>query len=473
MTSGFAPRPPFAGSALDPRVGTRVAPRASDHAVAGMGTLCLKAFLVAQFLSLTRLFFSTQLGDGITFYASLAGLLSVALLIPAVAAYGMRAGSPFGTLVRGGRMWAVGVVGLSAVLSLYGWIGKGYAAAPVAHDLAPYLVIVAAAVLGSLRKAWEDIDRLLLVLFVVGLLVNAIGMTEMSRVVTEVDSEDRAGIGIVAYRTQGVLAFWPLLFLTARLRTPARALLAFLGVFFVLAQQILFQKRAPTARVAVFVLVFLVVLPRLTRGVPARAEWRSRLLFLGTGVLAVVIAVSVAPWLFAGQLAGLLQRWSGQAYAGGAAGMLTTENERFYESAVFLKGMRAEDLALGRGFGGYFKPNVSWWGIWLEDVGEFGRRQLHVGALMPLFKGGLPLVVVYYSGLALALLRGFCARRDPVAGAMFFVLLVHALFLVQESWFLMSVSFDLVLVGLCMGYLLSRETLPRRAAPPALQGAQP
>ena len=29
--------------------------------------------------------------------------------------------------------------------------------------------------------------------------------------------------------------------------------------------------------------------------------------------------------------------------------------------------------------------------------------------------------------------------------------------LLQESWFIMSVSFDLVMVGLCMGHLLSRE----------------
>jgi hypothetical protein len=433
--------------------------KASEAVVLAIGKLCLKGFLLAQFLSLTRLFFSTKLGDGVTTVASLAGLLSVGLLAPAVLIYGMQRGSLLGTLVPGARMWVGVLLVLCAGLSLYGWFLRGYAAAPVAHDLAPYLVVASFVVLGSQKEVWEDLDGLLLGLFVVGLVINAIGMTEMTRVVSEADSEDRAGIGIVAYRTQGVLAFWPLLFLLARLHRPLRALLAFAGVFFVLAQQILFQKRAPTAKVALYMLAFLLVLPHMTRGIPRRTEGRSRMLFFLTGASVASVAISLAPWLFAGQWAGLMQRMSGEAYQGGAAAMLTTENERFYESAVFLQTLKAEDVVFGRGFGGYFKPNVSWWGVFLDDVGEFGRRQLHVGALMPLFKGGVPLTVVYYSGLLLALLRGIRARRNPVAGAMLIVLLTHSLFLLQESWFVMSISFDMVMVGLIMGHFLSRDAL--------------
>ena len=36
-------------------------------------------------------------------------------------------------------------------------------------------------------------------------------------------------------------------------------------------------------------------------------------------------------------------------------------------------------------------------------------------------------------------------------------MLLHAVFLLQEGWFVMSMSFDLAMVGLCMGHLLSRE----------------
>jgi hypothetical protein len=48
--------------------------------------------------------------------------------------------------------------------------------------------------------------------------------------------------------------------------------------------------------------------------------------------------------------------------------------------------------------------------------------------------------------------------------------LIQALFLLQEGFFIMSVSFDLVMVGLCMGHLLSSRREPALRAAPALRG---
>jgi hypothetical protein len=101
----------------------------------------------------------------------------------------------------------------------------------------------------------------------------------------------------------------------------------------------------------------------------------------------------------------------------------------------------------------------------MDDVHAVARRQLHVGGLMPFFKGGLALSLVYYAGLALALRRGSRFLREPLSAAAFFVVLLHALFLIQEGWFTMSVSFDLVMVGLCMGHLLSQERHRRPRGP--------
>jgi hypothetical protein len=229
-------------------------------------------------------------------------------------------------------------------------------------------------------------------------------------------------------------------------------------VFLVFAQQILFQKRGPTVRVLLYVLVFLLVLPRLLRRERRARRRRGGLAtFAGAGAVALAVALSVSPWLIKGQLAGLLHRLSGQAYSGGAAGMLTFENERFFEASMFLRSLEPQELVLGRGFGGYFIPDTAGWGVYLDDVGSVARRQLHVGALMPFFKGGLALGLAYYAGLALALSRGRRFLGQPVAAACFFVVLLHALFLLQEGWFIMSCCFDLVMVGLAMGHLLSRE----------------
>jgi hypothetical protein len=438
----------------------RIAPmalRASERAFVGAGAACLKLFLVLQFLSLTRLYLVNHLGAAVSRVASLGGILSVLLLAPAVLVYGLSAGDPFGRLVPAARLWVVALTALTTGLFLYGWLDKGYAVAAAAHDFAPYLVIVSCAVLGSLPPVWEDLDAMVVGLFLLALVVNALGMTEITRVVSESYAEDRAGIGIVAYRTQEALAFWPLLLLTAPWRRPRTAVLIFIGVFFVTAQQILFQKRAPTVRIALFVAVFLWVLPRVcARPAPPRRGLMTGL-FVATGGVALAAALTLAPWLFEGQLAGLARRLSGQAYNGGAAAMLTTGNERFFEAGIFLKTLEPQEWVIGRGFGGYFKPGPYWWGIWLDDVGEFGRRQLHVGGLMPLFKGGLLLALLYYSGLLLALGRGGRALHEPLVAAAFFVLLIHAVFLVQESSFVMSESFQLTMVGLCMGHLLSRD----------------
>ena len=101
---------------------------------------------------------------------------------------------------------------------------------------------------------------------------------------------------------------------------------------------------------------------------------------------------------------------------------------------MFFRTLEPQELVFGRGFGGYFVPDAPGWGVWLDDVQEFGRRQLHVGALMPFFKGGLALSLAYYAGPrhrprprgALSrrafrgggLLRGPAARALPSAGGL-------------------------------------------------------
>ena len=119
-------------------------------------------------------------------------------------------------------------------------------ATAVAHDLAPYLVILAAvgSRLDSPRLAATS-NRLLIVLLAAALVVNADRDDRDDPGGLGGYAEDRAGITTVAYRTQGALAFWPLLFLTARCAGPSTAFLIFATVFFVLAQQVLFQKRSP------------------------------------------------------------------------------------------------------------------------------------------------------------------------------------------------------------------------------------
>jgi hypothetical protein len=477
MTGGIARRagPGTSGPRPAPWTLPRVVPSASEQAFAGLGKLCFKAFLIAQFFSLTRVFFLEHLGRGVAPAFSQAGLNSVPLLFPAVVAYGLREGSVFGTLVPRARFWASWVAAHAVLLFLWGWLAKDYNMIVAGKELAPYLVLVASVILGSMPRVWRDMDRLIVILFVAALAVNALGMTEMTSVVSETDAEAREARSVVAYRTQWALAFCPLLLFTARQRRPRTALLIFAGVFFALAQQVLFQKRSPTVRVLLYILVFLVVLPWLRpRRLATSGEARVQTMFAAVFALGVFVSLTAAPWLFEGQLAGLTRRLSGESYSGGATAMLIWENERFYEAGMFFRSLGLEEVIFGRGFGGYFVPDEPGWGTWQKDVHEVVSRGLHVGGLLPFFKGGLVFAIAYYLGYALALWRGRRTLSEPLATAAFFVISLHALFLIQESWFNMSNSFDLVMVGLCMGHLLSRErdvasARPRELRPWALR----
>jgi hypothetical protein len=434
------------------------APRPSDQAVGGLGRLCLQVFLVAQFFSLTRVFFLEHFGMGLSSYASQAGLTSVLLLFPAVVFYGLREGSVFGKLIPRARFWSFYVTGHAVALFLWGWLGNGYELTIVSKEFAPCLVVVGCVILGSIPRVWRDIDRLVLVLFAAALVVNALGMTEMTSVVSETDAEAREARSVVAYRTQWALSFLPLLLFTARQRRPRAALLIFAGVAFALAQQILFQKRAPTVRVLLYMLVFLVVIPWLRpRRLATAGEARIQTMFAAVFAIGLFACVAAAPWLFQGQFAGLTRRLSGDSYEGGATAMLTSENERFLEAGMFFRSLGPQEIVFGRGFGGYFVPDLPGRGGWLDDANDFGVRWLHVGGLLPFFKGGLVFALAYYLAYGLALLRGRRLFAEPLSLAAVLVLLLHMLFLLQESWFAMSVSYDLVVVGLCLGHLLSRE----------------
>src|SRR5262249_52735110 len=294
----------------------------------------------------------------------------------------------------------------SGLLLVFG-ILRGHDPVIAAKEMAPYLVIVASVILGSMPRIWKDTDRLVLALYALALVINIVGMTEMTDVVSEANAESREARSILAYRTQWALAFTPFLFFTSRQRKPATALLIFAGVFFSLAQQILFQKRAPTVRILLYIVVFLVILPRLRPRRLAGGEARIQTLFATVCAIGIFVSLSAAPWLFRGQLSGLTRRLSGESYSGGATAMLTSENERFIEASMFFRSLGPPEVVFGRGFGGYFVPDRLDHPGWIDETNSYGVRWLHVGGLIPFFKGGLLFAVLYYSIYFPALLRGW------------------------------------------------------------------
>ena len=101
-----------------------------------------------------------------------------------------------------------------------------------------------------------------------------------------------------------------------------------------------------------------------------------------------------------------------QAYRGGAAGHADHGERALLRgracSSVDSRRKRSSSDAASAATS---SPTPRGGGSGSTTCGEFGRRQLHVGGLMPFFKGGFALRLTYYAGLALALLRGSALPR--------------------------------------------------------------
>ena len=345
-------------------------PQASEQAVFALGKLCLLAFLAAQFLSLTRLFFSQHLGDGVTAVASVAGIASVALLLPAVLIYGLQAEGPLGNLVRRGA--ALGRPGRGARvrpvplrLDGQGLPGERRRARPVPlpRDRLRGRARIelpgprgpgpaaARAPPGGARgecPGHDPDDRRR----DGGLRRGPRGHRESSPIARRARS--RSGLFSSSPRARGARARRSSSTRRCSSSSPSRSCSRSGAPPFASCSSCSCSWSCSRAS-------------RDARS--PRNGHRGWVTFATAGALALVVALCVAPWLFEGQLAGLLNRLSGQRYSGGAAGHADV-GERALLRGRHVPADRCEpqELVLGRGFGGYFVPDTPGWGVYMEDL---------------------------------------------------------------------------------------------------------
>lgn len=414
------------------------------------GKLGFQLFLVAQFFSLSRQFFFARFGSSLADVATAAGIGSLVLLPVVVFAYGGFTKSLSGHLHRGARIWLVLLLLTTSILSLYGSIGKGYAFSAVIKDFGPYLIVMTCVILGSIPEFWDDLLPTFLFLSLLGLIINVWGMRDVNDLLLRYGYETRVAGDLLAYNTRAVMELWPVLLLTIPRWSRRNYILILSIAIFVLIQQILFQKRLPVAEVSIYLIVFLFVLPRLAdrwKGyAPGPGGALIRRWFLVFLVLVISIAVIFAPRIISGQTLGLIDRYSQQ------------DTSRVGEAVGMLEDLHSYEYLIGRGMGGYFKyidPRNFEWGTYLPDVGEIGKRTTHVGILMPMLKGGIILMFVYYIGV----IQAWKSRRgyldDPLTFAAVIIVIVKILVALQGGYLLMAGSFEGILFGLCLGRILS------------------
>jgi hypothetical protein len=195
---------------------------------------------------------------------------------------------------------------------------------------------------------------------------------------------------------------------------------------------------------------------------------------MGLLVAAVVAGFAVIVFrgdLFFAQLQSLTQRFVGagsgqQQESTGLIASFFLENERFALAKRMFDDFSPWEWIVGRGMGGHFVIDITlndndrvrqmqYLSHFLRDVGDFGRRGIEVGWLMPFLKGGLALFGLIFLGFFKALLRLDRLRSDPISLVAWTWLLIEAVFLLQGGSFLISASYRLVLLGACLGRCLA------------------
>ena len=320
-------------------------------------------------------------------------------------------------------------------------------------DAGAYQAFIVAFIVGTQHENWGKAHRFFSILFYIGA---AIMVLELLVIETAVRDES---IKSEAYQIRSILFAWPLLLFTVGRGTRVQQAATTIGMALIILMYVLFQKRAPTVRVAFALLLFLWLLP----GVARHARLKLRAFVVAAGMVVLVVAGFLGTQesnqtnLVSESSMALVDRFQGSS---GVMDTLTKENQRWLEAEFFFDEASELELLFGKGFGGAV-PVAWWWspGMEITEDGRtfYGVYSMHIGLSHPLLKGGIFFWLIFFGGWLMFLARFRRYRSDPNAIACWAVVLTNFLFMSVETLWGSSNVVTVILVGFCMGYLGNRK----------------
>ena len=433
--------------------------------------LLLVLFIGAQFIGLARTFFMSMVSLAFNEVASICAYGSI-LLLPLIWVQYRNSTRPGEGTGSFAAAWVTLLAVLATLSALLGW-KNGYFLKEVIQDYAPYVILCAFVLIGSRKAFWDDLVWLMPTLLFFALAVNAAGFVGFGELI-ERDIGERVARESLAYRTQSVLAMWGMALLLMRGQRPTYKILAVAALYFYLGQQVLFQKRLGTIESALYLGGFFFIIPIFSLHRSQRDRIEDAKLFIGllvAAMLAGFIAIVLSGDLFIAQLQSLLQRFVGlgtgqQKEGAGLIATLFLENERLALAKRMFDDLSPWEWITGRGMGGHFAIEITlnsndavreqqYLSSYLSDVGQFGRRGLEIGWLMPFLKGGVVLMGMIFFGILSSIISLRKLKSDPIGLAAWTWLLIESVYLLQGGSFVVSTSYRLVLLGACMGRCLA------------------
>lgn len=330
-------------------------------------------------------------------------------------------------------------------------------------DLYTFNLILPMILLGSSHDFWKDFIKFNFFFIFFALIINIISSVTISKSYhfqedTIAELEDTGTVRLVrqilAYRTERSLATWPFLLLLLPKWNFKRSAITIALVLFVFGLQILFQKRGPIVRVMSYIGGFLILLPiLLEQGQRIKIRFSQKVIFAFIAFAGVAVAVSYLPDGFlVNQVEGLIERFQGrrfndQSYKGGALAVFTLENERIAEVFHMFHQLHFSEIVFGKGLGGTYFNTI-----------EFNKQMAgtHMGIFSLVLKGGIFLFALYYYLMYRVFSNFKLYRQNYFAIACVIFLIVVNVFFWQEAFMFYSAqSLRLMLIGMCIGFLLS------------------
>jgi hypothetical protein len=309
------------------------------------------------------------------------------------------------------------------LLFLYGCVARNPIRI-VLRDTYPMLLTAGFLAISRYDEVWEDLEKPLIVMFWIGALMMLVSWSKISlrysvweETAFTMGAAGRGAVRTVAYRIQGVLDFWPLLFALGymRRRWNIWKILGMGSVLMFLAVQVRFQKRAPMGRGLAYLAAVLLFIPVMRRR-----------LKVGTAIILLVAVLGLFTVVMGGaHYEQLIKRFEG-------TGSLL-QSTRIAEARTMLSDLGLFDYLFGRGMGGHYAAGEGWTGAVLREGGGLRRTGVHMGALVPLLKGGLFLCAIYYSFfLSMFRRKGRRWYDNTFNTAAMTILPVYAVFLLVE-----------------------------------------
>lgn len=400
-----------------------------------------RLFMWAQLFSVTRWYFLGLLGEQYTPLFTILGSGSPFLL--PIVAYSYQAETNRNWLRQSGQQYVLFLFALSIVLSIYGYLILGYGLFAVVHDFNAYFVLLMLIILGANPLFWAESFQVFLRFTVAAVVINLLGLAEFGTLINQYGVGSRSGIYTISYQTYAALGFWPLLLFVSRYRNKTVSVILLISLF-AIAQQVLFQKRIGTVKCLIYFVILGVFLSNSARATRLRNSVSSskiKLRLAAAFSMMVVLACLLAPDVVFAQVESIMDR-----YTQGKGGRLSEVDGLLadYEGAEYL---------VGKGFGGYFsmRGGEIFGHKVLRDLRVKGGRTLHVGCLMPFFKGGLLMAAIYYTGIFTILSNRKTLSKDPLSNICFWIVCTMTVFSLQEGMHQMGNSTDLTLLGMSMG----------------------